>query len=661
MTMMRKLIIALSAAFLACAPAHAQTGSVKTPAALATETNALWPDNCAGCITPFNSRQTLLDIISSYGGVVPSGATATTQTCSDNTTLVSTDAFVQCAISLASTHFAAGGTTTGTANAQVVAATSPPVFSLTGNPTVTFIAGFSNTGATTLNVVSTGAKNVLKKTNGGLVALAAGDIISGQQYLATYDGTQYELQEPSQTTNVPVQAPGLAFVGATLNAAASRIYNITLAPYSAPCNYNAVTDGAMGSGSSTLTSATAAFTSSDVGKYIAVGGAAAAGANLFTTIATFTNSTTVTLTSGNASGGAISGKTVEYGNDDTAAIQAAFNAAAVGGGTVYIPGGKRCLLSRLNATGVSISVEIRGDGVNASALFPLQVASYGTANGHMIDLTGSAFIRLKDFQIGGFYELAAPTTAINMAQIASGVSNRFLFDGIYVSGQFTLSTVYNYGVPSSEARHSDFYNYKAGAGSQDVMRFSATNAGSVTSSFATVTSGAQSTSDWLFTDDEFHKFAGAGANNDVITLDGVTNINFVGGVVSGGASEYVQFANTWSNVNFLGVTFETESQPVTPNNAYFLAAASVGTGISEMQSSYILGSTVYGGTGTVLQKNVKTQAMAVGSLPTCNAAAEGTTYGVTDANGTTFNATVAAGGANHVMVYCNATNWVIGG
>jgi hypothetical protein len=134
--------------------------------------------------------------------VLPNGTTATTQSpFSDNTTKVATDAFVQGAISLNSTHFSAAGTTGGSANAQTISTVSPPVFSLTGNPTVTFIAGFSNTGATTLNVLSTGVLNVLKKTPSGLVALVTGDLISGQQYLATYDGTQYELQTPSQVTS----------------------------------------------------------------------------------------------------------------------------------------------------------------------------------------------------------------------------------------------------------------------------------------------------------------------------------------------------------------------------------------------------------------------------------------------------------------------------
>jgi hypothetical protein len=51
-------------------PAMAQTGSPKSAAALATETNTLWPDQSAGIITPFNSRQLILDVIASSVNVV---------------------------------------------------------------------------------------------------------------------------------------------------------------------------------------------------------------------------------------------------------------------------------------------------------------------------------------------------------------------------------------------------------------------------------------------------------------------------------------------------------------------------------------------------------------------------------------------------------------
>lgn len=65
----------------------------------------------------------------------------------------------------------------------------------TAGQTFRFIAAGSNTGAVTLNVASLGAKNVYKRTSGGLVALVAKDLISGAEYSVTYDGTQFVLNE----------------------------------------------------------------------------------------------------------------------------------------------------------------------------------------------------------------------------------------------------------------------------------------------------------------------------------------------------------------------------------------------------------------------------------------------------------------------------------
>lgn len=59
------------------------------------------------------------------------------------------------------------------------------------------------------------------------------------------------------------------------------------------------------------------------------------------------------------------------------------------------------------------------------------------------------------------------------------------------------------------------------------------------------------------------------------------------------------------------------------------------------------------------QGGVQVAVVAVASLPTCNAAAEGLMMGVNNANAVTYNSTVAAGGTNHMPVYCNGTNWVL--
>lgn len=73
----------------------------------------------------------------------------------------------------------------------------------------------------------------------------------------------------------------------------------------------AVTDGAITTGTTTFTSATASFTSADVGTSIYIPGAGAAGAALVTQIRSLTNSTTVTLA--NAASTTVSGAAVKMG------------------------------------------------------------------------------------------------------------------------------------------------------------------------------------------------------------------------------------------------------------------------------------------------------------------------------------------------------------
>lgn len=65
------------------------------------------------------------------------------------------------------------------------------------------------------------------------------------------------------------------------------------------------------------------------------------------------------------------------------------------------------------------------------------------------------------------------------------------------------------------------------------------------------------------------------------------------------------------------------------------------------------------GTGHAFETSLKLALGTVGSLPTCNSAAEGTLYAVTDSNSTAFYATLVGGGTNHVMAYCNGTNWTV--
>ena len=102
------------------------------------------------------------------------------------------------------------------------------------------------------------------------------------------------------------------------------VFDITA--YGAVGDVQVVTDGAITNGSHVLACTTShQFKVSDVGKPILVLHAAAAGiTTLATTISGFTDSGHITLTA--AAGATVSGATVMWATDDTAAIQAAINA-----------------------------------------------------------------------------------------------------------------------------------------------------------------------------------------------------------------------------------------------------------------------------------------------------------------------------------------------
>lgn len=56
---------------------------------------------------------------------------------------------------------------------------------------------------------------------------------------------------------------------------------------------------------------------------------------------------------------------------------------------------------------------------------------------------------------------------------------------------------------------------------------------------------------------------------------------------------------------------------------------------------------------------VRTEPTVYSNLPTCNAGLEGGMRTITNSTVNTWGATIAGGGANHVLAYCNGTNWIV--
>ena len=88
--------------------------------------------------------------------------------------------------------FVGTASSTGSANAQVIAATNPPNFTLTTGNTVRFRAGFANSGPLQVNVAGTGLVNVYRFSQLGATMSVGGEVYAGQMVELEYDGTEFQ-------------------------------------------------------------------------------------------------------------------------------------------------------------------------------------------------------------------------------------------------------------------------------------------------------------------------------------------------------------------------------------------------------------------------------------------------------------------------------------
>lgn len=141
------------------------------------------------------------------------------------------------------------------------------------------------------------------------------------------------------TPSATIPHTDITGLGTAATAAAPAI-DITAPPFNAVGDALRHDGGSISSGSTTLTSSSGGFETNSVGKFIRVVGAGVAGADLVTTIAARTNSTTVTLAT--AASTTVAAKTLYWGTDNSAAIQAAIDAAVTSmtTKTVFFPPGR---------------------------------------------------------------------------------------------------------------------------------------------------------------------------------------------------------------------------------------------------------------------------------------------------------------------------------
>jgi hypothetical protein len=189
--------------------------------------------------------------------------------------------------------------------------------------------------------------------------------------------------------------------------------------------YGAVGDGTTDDTTATFTSATATFSSSDVGKMILVTGAGSAGGLLTTYISAFTNSTTVTL--GNNASTSVSGATFRYGfNDVGIELGAVLSSRMTAHGNV-VRGGNSGVIAEGGSDGSSTYLAIIGNHVDGSSNVGLGFSEAGGGNTLKHELGVCQGNTTYNCNTG-------IAVAGNGLLVTGNVVDQFLTDGILVGG-----------------------------------------------------------------------------------------------------------------------------------------------------------------------------------------------------------------------------------
>lgn len=313
--------------------------------------------------------------------------------------------------------------------------------------------------------------------------------------------------------------------------------------YGAKGNTRRVTDASITSNSGTITSATAGFTSADVGKTVfgieTASSLARVPVGTITTVNSSTSITVSTLATTTANN-----IVLVWGADDTAAIVAAGQAANAANpkGKVKIPAGGyifSSLLFDLSYSGSTSTISVEGDGSNITTLYasPAYNMSSTSDNNGMV----ARFANANNERFSGFTVDGSGFSFSNSAfkyPIFTNTGNSIYSDidvkafgnvggGIALWG---ASTGYNLRVESMGAGVAGIY---VNGGQVDCYACNTTNNGGFGISIANV-SGAGNTGP------RFRMFGGIvdEEGNDTISVSASTDILFFGVKIFGTANHY---------------------------------------------------------------------------------------------------------------------------
>jgi len=366
--------------------------------------------------------------------------------------------------------------------------------------------------------------------------------------------------------------------------------------------------------------------------------------------------------------------------DDSTAIQNAINSLS-NGGLLYFPPatyaiGTATTITLPTAKAITLLGSGRGDTAKAGTVLKATAA----LTGGVIN-SGTAFIRghrISNMTISGNAQAAyclkmdavSNASFDNLSLYDATTINFRLGDGTHQTQENTVFMVRLDNPLTTVLANLPTYNFELNGTNNNVLNVKAANA--KTANIHSSSTSSNNTYQAVHGYDFFSGAAQAPTNN--ILIDG-TGEQFVGWEGDGSSSANVQI-NGFANILAMGVSqfasplsaqIGIQFANATSGNIAFgnvfsnstTANMVVQAGTAAAPGNFFWGN--YNGTqGTTTASRIVTP-VVVASLPSAVTALQGAYYYVSDSSVTTFHATVAAGGGNLISVWCDGTQWRVGG
>lgn len=475
---------------------------------------------------------------------------------------------------------------------------------------------------------------------------------------------------------------GNAFADGLSGVSSPRVDWIDAKAYGAYGDSRTVSDATITTGSGVVTSATAAFTAGDVGKFVFIldGAVNLRLSGTITAVNSATSITTTGTSTANITGAAL----LYWGHDDTNGLRAATAAAmaTTPQGRVWVPSGQYMLTKLpfdLTYSALTEAPAIIGDGASNTKFWVSPTYDFtSTTSGQSILVRGVNTWRAR---IGEF-----SVDLLNYNFAGSGYSVLKLFSQSFyndvrilnVKG-FTSAVTVNGATGAVSVRGFHIETGGAGVIGVDIFASGVAFYDTYVGNFSGWNLHVQNVLDSQNLGYYMRWFGGEideGGSDSVMVENSDGAVSFVGTKIFGGNNTYGIRVDATSRADVTNT--QVEPFGLAQNRSGIIVAAGgtvslsqtrlgkTGTGQSLNNSGTVYdlgGNTIPDITGTLPIQLVSSlpAALTVAGLKTCAAAIKYSRNFVTDANATTFNSVVAGGGTNVVPVFCDGTSWRIGG